>query len=290
MNFNRHSLYFKVFFGLWVTIMIFALTPLFFFLMSSADSREVFYNHSRKEMDKKIMLEIRTAAASGKIDEIRKVINYAEKTLKLEINIFDKEKNEILGKQYNPEVLNLLDEMADGKLVLVKTFSDDPGDDRKIRVMRAGKYIFTALPSATEQPAYLAILMAHHLHILLYIILLSSIASYIMMRYLAKPIRTLSIAADKIANGNFDVRVSDILKRKDEFGLLAEDFDTMAERLNKNRLSSEHMLRNISHELSSPLTRLRISLELARAKAGDNASQALDRIESESEKLSDMIG
>jgi len=50
------------------------------------------------------------------------------------------------------------------------------------------------------------------------------------------------------------------------------------------------MLRNISHELRSPLTRLRISLELARAKAGSQVSHALDRIESETEKLNDMIG
>ena len=275
---------------MWLTIMIFALTPLFFFLMSSQDKRDIFYEYTRRELEKKIMLDIRTTAQVSNINKLKQIVFYAENTLKIHINFFDSSQNEIFGQEYPEYVPKLLDEMADGKLVLIKSFSDDPEDARRVRVIKAGKYIFSAVPSDTEKPAYLNLMIAQHLHIFLYIVLLSSIASLIMSRFFTKPLNTLGSAAESIADGNFDINVSETMKRKDEFGQLAQDFDTMAERLRRNKETHEEMLRNISHELRSPLTRLRISLELARSKAGDDVHTALDRIESESEKLNEMIG
>lgn len=290
MRVNRHSLFFKVFFGLWLTIMIFALTPVLFFLMSSQDNRDVFYSHTRREMEKKVVIELRNVATAGNTEKIRKLVSFAENTLKIKIHVFDKNRNEVLDKSYPDTALSLLDEMEGGKVVLIKKFSDDPADNRVVRVIRAGEYIFTAIPISDSKPSYLPLILAYHLRIFLYILLLSFLASIIIVRFLTKPLVILRNAAEKIANGNFGVRVGNTLKRKDEIGLLAADFDQMAERLTKNRQNQENMLRNISHELRSPLTRLRLSLELARSKAGEKASTALDRIESESEKLNEMIG
>ncbi|PLX71112.1 MAG: hypothetical protein C0602_02395 [Denitrovibrio sp.] len=289
MRINRHSIFFKIFFGLWLTMMIFALTPPLIFLMSSQDNRDLFYSHTRREMGKKVVSEIRNVAKTGNIEKIQKLTDFVEKTLKIKTYVFDKERNEVLGQDYPAQALELLNEMDGGKVVLIKQFSKDPKDTRVTRVIRAGDYMFTAIPIKDENPGYIALITAYHLRIFLYILLLSFLASIIILRFLTKPLMTLRNAAEKIANGNFDVRVSDELKRKDEMGLLAADFDKMTERLIKNRQDQENILRNISHELRSPLTRLRLSLELARAKAGDNASNALDRIESETEKLNEMI-
>jgi two-component system sensor histidine kinase CpxA len=64
----------------------------------------------------------------------------------------------------------------------------------------------------------------------------------------------------------------------------------MAERIGKMLTSQRRLLRDLSHELRSPLARLQVALELARKRAGDSASAELQRIELESERLNQMIG
>src|SRR5262249_21639058 len=47
---------------------------------------------------------------------------------------------------------------------------------------------------------------------------------------------------------------------------------------------------DISHELRSPLARLSVALEIARAKSGTQAAGALDRIETEADRLNELVG
>ena len=74
--------------------------------------------------------------------------------------------------------------------------------------------------------------------------------------------------------------------RRDELGLLAKDFNRMGERLQGLIGSQRQLLRDVSHELRSPLARLRIALALAeRAEAAERdklwprLSQECDRLE-----------
>ncbi|HLM59148.1 MAG TPA: ATP-binding protein [Pyrinomonadaceae bacterium] len=54
--------------------------------------------------------------------------------------------------------------------------------------------------------------------------------------------------------------------------------------------AQRRLLRDISHELRSPLARLSVALDLARKRAGPEAASALSRIELESKRLNEMIG
>ncbi len=76
--------------------------------------------------------------------------------------------------------------------------------------------------------------------------------------------------------------------RKDELAVLARDFDAMADQLRANRRATTQLLRDISHELRSPLARMRVALGLARQPPADSARQ-LDRLEREIERLDSMI-
>lgn len=290
MKISRHSLFFKIFIGLWVTIMIFALTPLVFLLMNNKDHREVFYNLAKKELDKEIFFKLRTASETGDLNAMQKYINIAENRLNMDIFVFNAEHKEVFGSQYPENALKMINEMDDTKVVFVKKISDDPADSRVIRIFRTGKFIFAGYPKDDPPPSYTKIIAERHVNLLIYVFFLSLVASLILVRYFTKPLSVLSRAAEKISDGDFSVRVSEKLNRKDEIGILASDFDMMAEKLCINRENQECMLRDISHELRSPLTRLRLSLELARKKAGENATGALDRIETESERLNEMIG
>ncbi len=71
--------------------------------------------------------------------------------------------------------------------------------------------------------------------------------------------------------------------------MLAFDFDAMAERLRGLLESQRQLLRDVSHELRSPLARLQIALGLAR-RPNANLEQEFDRIEQETQRLDELIG
>jgi two-component system sensor histidine kinase CpxA len=86
-----------------------------------------------------------------------------------------------------------------------------------------------------------------------------------------------------------NVRVLPSLKgRKDDLGLLAADFDAMAERVRSLLESKHQLLRDVSHELRSPLARLQLALSLAqRGDAG--TAENLARIGREADRLEQLI-
>jgi signal transduction histidine kinase len=71
---------------------------------------------------------------------------------------------------------------------------------------------------------------------------------------------------------------------------MGHDFDEMASRVETLVGAQTRLLRDISHELRSPLARLRVALDLARKRAGPAAEGDLDRIEREAKRLNEMIG
>ncbi len=120
-------------------------------------------------------------------------------------------------------------------------------------------------------------------------LLISAGVSYLLARAMSRPIRRFRESAIAIAGGNLDTRVMDSVgKRRDEIGLLAQDFDRMTDELQRAWLRQTELSRNVSHELRSPLARLRVALELARRKTGDLPE--LDRIDTETERLDALIG
>ncbi|MBV5305828.1 MAG: HAMP domain-containing protein [Desulfobulbaceae bacterium] len=127
-------------------------------------------------------------------------------------------------------------------------------------------------------------------NILLYS-LVGGLVCYFLARSLTAPIRKLREASNRIAHGDFSVRVSPELGHSGrEVADLGRDFDTMAERIEELLLSKKQLLRDISHELRSPLARLNVALELARQRSGEDAKQPLERIERESGRLNELIG
>jgi len=126
-------------------------------------------------------------------------------------------------------------------------------------------------------------------YFLILAIAVSAIVSYLLARAISNPVRRFREATVEIAGGNLDTRVAQTVgARRDEIGHLARDFDVMTDKLQRAWEQQTELMRNVSHELRSPLARLRVALELARRQAGDLPEFV--RIESESERLDDLIG
>src|ERR1700733_11764100 len=121
-------------------------------------------------------------------------------------------------------------------------------------------------------------------------LLVTTIVCFLLARYLSDPIRHLRAATRSIAAGDLGVRVSSLMGgRRDELGMLALDFDVMAERLRALLASHRELLRDVSHELRSPLARLQIALGLARRPNADLELE-FERIERETARLDELIG
>lgn len=113
---------------------------------------------------------------------------------------------------------------------------------------------------------------------------------YGLARYLTKPVRSIRSAARELADGNLTIRVGTAAgRRRDEIADLARDFDHMAERLQTLVAAQQRLVRDVSHELRSPLARLGVSLELVSQKAGDTAREPLERAHLEINRLNEMI-
>lgn len=120
-------------------------------------------------------------------------------------------------------------------------------------------------------------------------LLVSAAVSLVLARTISRPIERLRESANAIAQGRLDTRVADGMgKRHDELGLLASDFDRMADELQRAWQKQSELTRNVSHELRSPLARLRVALELVRRKTGELSE--IDKIETETERLDELIG
>ena len=120
-------------------------------------------------------------------------------------------------------------------------------------------------------------------------ILVSGFVCFWLARYLTGPIVRLRTATHQLASGDLRARAAET-RRTDEIAELVHDFNRMAERLEQLLNSQKQLISDISHELRSPLARLNVALGLARQRAGEDSSKALDRIELEAERLNEMIG
>lgn len=99
------------------------------------------------------------------------------------------------------------------------------------------------------------------------------------------PIRKIAASIALFGQGNLGLRVE--TDRDDEIGQLGRSFNEMAERLERLITSERRLLSDISHELRSPLARLKFAMKLARTSP-DPAS-AIERIERDVNRIASLV-
>lgn len=138
-----------------------------------------------------------------------------------------------------------------------------------------------------QTPPFLLQLFDQPMKLLIVVMLVSTPLLLWLAYALSKPARLLENAAKRVANGEFVVDPN-LEKGSSEFREAGAAFNQMVLAINQMMSGHQRLLSDISHELRSPLTRLRMANALATRKQGD--SPELARIDTEAERLEKMIG
>ena len=126
--------------------------------------------------------------------------------------------------------------------------------------------------------------------LLLVSILISGSACFFLARHFTRSLNTLQKATQQIARGDLSVRVGKQFSgRNDEIAALGRDFDHMTERLEKAMLEQKRLIKDVSHELRSPLARLQIALGLAQQRSNGSVDKELARIKQAADYLNNVI-
>jgi signal transduction histidine kinase len=118
-----------------------------------------------------------------------------------------------------------------------------------------GQYLFAWTFTRRTQTAHLVVLA-------LLLLLMASVifTAHAILRRLLRPLRWLGDGVARLSEGHLDVAVPK--RSEDEFGALTDAFNQMVGRVRDMVRSRDQLLLDVSHELRSPLTRLKVALEL----------------------------
>jgi len=267
-------LFWKLFFALWLSIMAFA-------VVVSWINQTVIMQYAVEEPgrgfeDNVRRFKGRLAREMGEDGEqqVKSTLRSLPRGMRNHIFIVDADGNELLGRE------EVLKKLRQGRVNVSR---------RKLEDVDGNSY--TLISTGRRPPGMLLAPGPRGVEMRLAVAaVISALVSFLLARYLAAPLGQLSRASRQLATGDLSVRVGAPLdQRKDEFGQLALDMDEMAGRLQVSQQANRRLLRDVSHELRSPLARLRVALEIARNKDQNQVSVELDRIELESERLEKLV-
>ncbi|MES2508406.1 MAG: ATP-binding protein [Pseudomonadota bacterium] len=114
-----------------------------------------------------------------------------------------------------------------------------------------------------------------------------AVGAYPVMRRLTLRLESLQRGVERWGEGDLSARVS--TEGSDEVAFLAARFNHAAERVETLMNSHKSLLANASHELRSPLARIRMGLELMGGDASSPQRQEISRSISELDQLIDEI-
>ncbi|RDX35313.1 HAMP domain-containing protein [Kangiella sp. HD9-110m-PIT-SAG06] len=294
----KPNLFWKIFLWFWLATLLTLTSVIFLYSMTSQDTRLVPITAKESELLRQTAITI----------QLRHVIEEYQNGLPIQPNgstkeldntfIINNQGYEISGKTV-PEVIYQLSAYYKQRnrpaTVTINNYSYSGPEI----VFNRGQYYLLFIKQKSQQ--HFSTLVSEFFHsISIWQILaalgISFLVCFALAWYLTRPIHQLQRATKAIAKGNLQARAKDFIgKRADEFHDLAEDFDLMADRINRIIMSQKRLLSDVSHELRSPLTRMQIAASLALKHNQTDQNQSactkhIERIEVEVERLDELIG
>lgn len=212
--------------------------------------------------------------------------------------LFDARGAELTGADAQPEVREVAVQVAQSGRPFFRDVRGGILEVRPVPARDGGRYAFVTHMPMGPPP------VEHHIAFwilsetawlllvrVIAVVVAAGMLCWLLARYIVTPVVKLREVTRQVTEGDFSARVGPRLGgRRDELAAMGHDFDEMAARIETLVGAQARLLRDISHELRSPLARLSVALDLARKRAGADAAGHLDRIEREAKRLNEMIG
>lgn len=190
-----------------------------------------------------------------------------------------------LKKYYNLTDQNLLS-VHDKPAVMVVRTTDNHHKKLPVSIVKTGEQYIVA--SATPKGLLLDIKVLIT-KVTLLSLLIGSLLMLVASGLIVTPVRKLSAATEKIARGDFSIRIRK--NRSDEIGQLIENFNTMAAELAGMEMLRNDFISDISHEFKTPLTSIEGYTKLLRGCKSDvERNEYIDIITEETKRLSALSG
>jgi len=284
-----NSFFIKVFLGFWLV----TTAVLGSWLLSSNyyDSRPPRPGHVGEKPDRqphRAMLRMLYALENNEEASLVQSIDIARERFGIRIFLLNAQGEDLLGRKVPRNALLLADKLQ-GQ-------SDRPSITAPGRRLTAHRLRRTAEGPISavfmypqRQRAALLNLVGDNVWLRLSLaVLVSGGLCFLLSRVITTRIQHLQVASRQLANGALDTRLTVRSRGGDETDELARDFNTMAAQLQERIQAQKRLMGDISHELRSPLARLRVSLALAQKKPAEH-QQYLKRIEQDAERLEALI-
>jgi two-component system sensor histidine kinase CpxA len=283
-----NRLFFKIFFGFWLNavLMILVVHLSYRLLDMPQDANgqhywrlrweiQQLFSYSERKLDEN---DFSSLLAWLKAEPISK---------ELTVYVFDKNNQQLFG-QANQNAITLATELTADTPELRERMTENSFEGKLLydNGVLAGKMLIarpgtnSELVMDLEQSVWWRFIFA---------IFVSGLGCYWLAKRAAKPIMHVSKAARDFAAGDLNARTNlKSIMFDDEVVELGKDFNQMADNLQQTFDDQKQLIRDISHELRSPLGRMKAAIALAQRKRGVQSEEFL-QLERECDRLNDLI-
>jgi len=285
---GRLQLFGKVFIGFWLaTLVVLAswmLASQYFDSRPGSDPLARRPDGPPQRFVLRMIYELQNLDESG----IRALLERAHAEHQVDIYLLDRTGEDLLQRDVPANVTGVAQQLlgvrrrasatvGEEHLLAYRIYHSDRGPLRAVFVFQPARHLILGL-------------LGSHLWLRIAVaILVSGLVCYLLSSLLTGRIKQLQLASRQLATGALDTRLRVRGRGGDETDELARNFNSMAEQLQVRIEAQKRLLGDVSHELRSPLARLRVALALAQENPASTPDY-LQRIERETERLEELIG
>ncbi|MGL5767135.1 MAG: sensor histidine kinase [Sarcina sp.] len=196
------------------------------------------------------------------LQQLNVVLSFGQQFLNADILITDPQGVVFAVSNENDSEMKLQKiDTLDGKNILENNTLDYDKGDYNIyskKLFNKGKFEGVMIVETPLDQMKLALKQIYSIiwfFVILTLIILSIVIYAVAERFIINPIEEVNKVSRQIAKGNASERVK--INSNDELGELADNFNSMAEAIEKVEMNRREFISNVSHELRSPMTSIK---------------------------------
>jgi two-component system sensor histidine kinase CpxA len=286
------KLYFKIFLSFWLVTILALVGSSFiahWFYLGADKHLVAKYDDQFEGPSGRILREVVSEAVNFPLNEVRHGLKQMPEWAVKQLYIIDEDGEDLL-KRPLPDTIKTYAEKINGKQPFYrKRLPEYTVYARQFQLMDGHRVKLIATPP--NDNTFQWKLFFNNVGIfLLTVIVITGLCCYCMARFVIRDFNAIKNATMSLAEGDWNTRISSkVCMGHTEFSKLANNFNYMADNLQKSMLEQKRLVKDVSHELRSPLARLQVALAIAQQKANDEIKDELHRIKDAADYLNDVI-